>query len=153
MNIIKKVEGAKNNGLREGERVLAAISVNDDGAISRAAISGGVGGLLGIFIGSKMQKSAQSKNGDVIKTELSEKMPYGVGFIAVTDTRIALYSADLFSGKAKELKAELKKGDFKIEKFEKGKLSGSLVLIFADGGRRVFDVPKGNDLDAFQAVL
>ncbi len=153
MNMVKKVMKAKKTGLNEGEQVLAAISVNDDGAIMKAAVSGGVGGLLGIFVGSKMQKKTDTKADGLTESDMSKMAPRGQSFIAVTDNRILFYSFAAMSGNAKELVAELKRGDIQIEDVTKGKVASRVVFSFSDGGRRAFDVPRMNDVEALRAVL
>ena len=155
MNMVKKIYKAKETGLNEGEEVLAAISKNDDGAIMKAAVSGGVGGLLGVFAGSKMQKRTDAKGeADQLKaSDMTGKIPAGLGFFAVTDQRFLIYSHNAMSGNAKELVAELPKGSVKIESVEKGKLASRVIMTFEDGGRKAFDIPKMNDVEAFQATL
>lgn len=153
MNIIKKIEKAKNNQLNEGEQVLAAVTLQDAGAISKAAVSGGLGGLIGVFAGSKMQKKTDANTEGMQSSEMSQKIPTGMSVVGVTDTRVVAYNFDALSGKAKELQAELNRGDIQVESFEKGKLAGKLVLSFSDGGKRAFDLPKGNDLEEFKSVL
>ncbi len=153
--MVKKVYKAKDTGLQEGEEVLAAISKNDDGAIMKAAVSGGVDGLLGVFAGRKMQNKTDSKaEADNLKgSDMTAKIPAGLGFFAVTDKRFLIYSHNAMSGNAKQLVAELPKGSVKIESITKGKLASRVVMTFSDGGRKAFDIPKMNDVEAFQAVL
>lgn len=155
MNMIKKIHKAKVTGLNEGEQVLAAVIKNDDGAIMKTAVSGGVGGLIGIFAGSKMQKKTDKKAeaDQLVESEMTKKIPAGPGFFAVTDQRFLVYSHNSISGNAKELVAELPKGSVKIESVQKGKLASRAILSFSDGGRKAFDIPKMNDIEGFQTVL
>ena len=57
------------------------------------------------------------------------------------------------SGNAKDLVAEMPLGSMSVESITKGKLASRIVVSFSDGGRAAFDVPKGNDIEAFQAAL
>ena len=155
MNMVKKIHKAKDSGLKDGEQVLTALLKNDDGAILKAAVSGGVGGLIGLFAGSKMQKKtdAKAENDQLKESELSKTIPAGLGFIAVTDQRVLVYSHNAISGNAKELVAELPKGSLKIVDVQKGKLASRVIVQFSDGGRVAYDVPKMNDIDEFSAQL
>ncbi len=155
MNMAKKITKAKDPGLQDGEEVIAAMSKNDDGAIMKAAVSGGIGGLLGVFAGGKMQKKTDSKaETDSLKeSAMTKKIPAGLGFFAVTNKRFLIYSHNAISGAAKELVDELPKGSVKIESVDKGKLASRVVMTFEDGGRKAFDIPKTNDIEAFQAEL
>lgn len=154
MNIAKKIEKAKNNGLAEGEQVLNAILLNDPGAVAGAVVQGGLGGLVGIFFGNKMKKKAETKQTEgTTPSDMSKKIPTGMSVLGVTGSRIVSYDFNQMSGKAKDLKAEFKVGDIKVESYEKGTMAHKLVLSFSDGGKRAFDLPRGNDIESFKEVL
>lgn len=159
MNMIKKVQKAKETGLRDGEQILAAISVNDAGAVAGAAKVGGAAagfGILGsVFATKSNEKKAKQSAADdnIVESEMSKIAPTGQGFIAVTDTRILFYTFAQMSGNAKDLVGELARNDMQVADVQKGKLATKVVFQFADGGRRAFDVPRLNDLEPFTNVL
>lgn len=44
-------------------------------------------------------------------------------------------------------------GDFKVESIKKGALKSDVTVAFRDGGTRIFEAGKGQDLDEFASSL
>lgn len=153
MNIAKKITNAKNNELKPGEEVKAAMTLQDKGAIAGAAITGGLGGLLGVLIGRKVISGSKGDYSDLKESKMSSSMPGGMSIIGITDRRVVVYDFDSIRGKAKNLIAEFEKKDITSMEFKKGKIAHTLVMTFSDGGGRVFDLPRINKLDEFKKYL
>lgn len=153
INIVKKIEKSKNNGLNAGEKVVAATALNDVGAISQQAVGGGLGGLVGAFAKKKMESKVDEKYEDLPESELSKSFPTGQTLVGITDSRIIVYRMGVMSGKPEELLKEFSLGSMQVESFEKGKLAHRLVMSFKDGGKKAFDVPRLTDVDDFKNAL
>ena len=154
INVIKKIEKAKKNQLADDEHVVSGLIINDAGAIASGAVAGGTGGLLGYFIGRKVQKKSSEKHqSDSSDSAMAAKIPSGQSIIGITNKRIAIYSWDAISGRAKNLVAEMKLGDVTVEDYKKGRMISKVTLSFKDGGKKTYDALKGNDIDAFIAAI
>ena len=151
---MKKIQNSKNNQLNEGESVVGVLQTNVIGATA-AVSTQAAGGLLGMFIGNKMKKSATGKVADKqISSQLADSLPDALNWIAVTDhDRVLVYSASALSGKINEVVCEMKKSDVTVSEWYKGKLTHSVTLKFSDGGQKVVEAPKLNNVEDFKIAL
>lgn len=150
---VKRVENFKDNQIAEGDSIVAVGFLQPAGQIKQQAVSGGIGGLLGAFAGSKMAKK-QNNQDDLTASEMTNAYPDGPTIMTLTTSgRILVYKQDPLSGKPKEFLKEYVKGDITAGAFEKGKITHSLQLSFSDGGVLGFDFPRGQDHQVFMDAL
>ena len=153
MDWSKKVLKAKDNKLNAGEEPVATAFLQPGGGVKMQVARGGIGGLLGFFVGNKMaDKQAEANSATTSKqVEAYPDMPTVV--CVTSQGRILVYSFNSVSGKPKDLLMEYKKGDWKVVDVKKGKLTHSMQVSFPDGGIKNFDVPRTVKLEEFSAAL
>jgi hypothetical protein len=150
-NYIKKVSKAAEGDLQPGEQITAGVFLQASGATGKA-MARGVGGLVGAAVASKLK----SKDDGTIVSDsgIAATMPDGPIHVAVTSQRALVYSHGAMSGKPKDLKLTLQRGDIAGVALEPGKLTTQLTLMFSDGTGKVYEAPKmGNSADEFAAAI
>lgn len=148
----KRVSNFSENGLNNGEDVIASAFLQPVGALTEATGRASFG-LVGMFASRKMTASKKKDNQDKA-SKMSSEFPDGNVIVAITSTgRILTYEQAPMSGKPKRLLKEFKKGDFRVESIKKGMLKSDLTLAFNDGGLRDFELAKGQNTDEFENAL
>ena len=149
----KKIEKFNENQLSAGESIVAAAFLQPLGVVSSAAITGGIGGLLGMFIGKKVHDSKVTKE-DMIMNGKAKDLISGPTIVGVTTAnRIVVYEQSVMSGKPKKFIQAFDKNDISHATFEKGKMAHKLTLTFSDGDVASYDYPRGQKTDEFMAAI
>jgi hypothetical protein len=142
IDFAKKIRKSCAADLEPGEEVLAGTFVQPPGAIRRqmtyGAIGGAVGAIAGEAMASKRAKNAPQQVGEGFVVDI----PAGKAVLGLTDRRFLVFGHSTMSGKPKGLNAAFALDQVQSMALAQGKLTGSLVVTFADGTAIDFDVVK-----------
>jgi len=148
----KRVATFTDNGLAEGEEPICVAFLQPVGSLTETT-GRATFGLLGMLVSKKMTSGKKNDNA-VQASAKSKAFPSGAAIVAVTNQgRIMVYEQAALSGKPKKLLQEYKIGEIKADNVRKGMLKSDMTLAFSDGGRRTFELAKGQNIDEFVAAL
>ncbi len=157
----KKIAKHCGDDLESGETVIAGTFVQPPGAIRQQVAYGAIGGVVGMVVGEKMAKKRAEENpsegietGDGAGIDID--IPPGKAVLGITDRRLLVFGHSAMSGRPKGLNASIPLDQVRDIVHESGKLTGKLLVSFADGTTVDFDVVKtakpGPFVDAFHAT-
>lgn len=155
VDFAKKITKSCGDDLEEGETVLAGTFVQPPGAIRRQVAFGAIGGVVGAVVGDKLaqKRAAETPTAD---EGIVVDIPPGKAVLGITDRRFLVFGHSTMSGKPKGLNASIPLDQVAAVTHESGKLTGKLLVTFADGTSIDFDVVKtakpGPFVEAFHAA-
>ena len=139
--LVKQLQKFKENGLRPGEEVIAAITVHPENSFIKAYSRGAVGGgLLGALLTRRIERSVDDKAEVLPESALSGDFPDGDTNIAVTNMRIVAYKQVATKNEPQGIVREYGLGEVLIIDVVPFKLTKKVKLQFKDGGKKNFDV-------------
>jgi hypothetical protein len=141
VDFAKKIMKSCADDLEAGETVLAGTFVQPPGAIRRQVAFGAIGGVVGAVVGDKL---AQKRAGETPTADegIVVDIPPGKAVLGITDRRFLVFGHSTMSGKPKGLNASIPLDQVAGITHESGKLTGKLLVSFADGTSIDFDVVK-----------
>lgn len=149
IDFAKKIRKHCAADLDAGEEVLAGTFVQPPGSIRRQVTFGAIGGAVGAIAGDAMA-SRHAKNAPQQADEgFVVEIPAGKAVLGLTNRRFLVFGHSTLSGRPKGLNAAFSLDQVRSMTFTPGKITGSLVLTFADGTAIDFDVVKSAKPDAF----
>ncbi|MEE9414648.1 MAG: hypothetical protein V3V01_05135 [Acidimicrobiales bacterium] len=155
IDFAKKIRKSCAADLLDGEEVHAATFVQPSGAIRRQVAFGAVGGAVGAGIAA-LVTSGTSNEEDAPSEGMAVDIPAGKAVLGITDQRFLVFGHSALSGKPKGLNAAFPLDQIMSLEHESGKLTGKLVVTFADETNIEFDVMKtvkpGPFVEAFHSV-
>lgn len=147
--IKKKLAKLAADGLGADEQLVAGVRVNLKGTALGAGIAGGIGGIAGIAIGSKIMDQGRD---DADGINFTQQMALGL-----TDRRVIVWERSQLSGKPTKILGHIALADISDAGFEKGKLGDGLTLTMVDGDTLELEavkVDKGKDFaDRLKAAI
>jgi hypothetical protein len=153
IDFAKKIRKSCAADLEPGEEVVAATFVQPPGAIRRQVTYGAIGGVVGALAGeavaSKRAKNAPQQVGEGFVVDI----PAGKAVLGLTDRRFLVFGHSALSGKPKGLNAAFTLDQVHSVVLTAGKMTGSLVVTFADGTAIDFDVVKTAKPEPFVAAF
>ncbi len=153
VNWNKRVASFDDNRIKENEELLAVGFLQPEGALMKASMSYGIGGIIGMFVGSKMQKRTDEKS-RTDRKGMAKDFPGGNIIAAVTNkNRVIIYEQNALSGKPKKYLKEYTTDDFVSTDLQKRKLAHLLTVNFKGGGVISFDIARGQDIETFIEAL
>ncbi|MEQ8841207.1 MAG: hypothetical protein RIB98_09505 [Acidimicrobiales bacterium] len=151
----KKITKSCGDDLEPGETVLAGTFVQPAGAIRRQVAYGAIGGVIGAVVS---QKAGEKRANETPTAEegIVIDIPPGKAVLGLTDRRLLVFGHSAMTGRPKGLNAAIPLDQVAGVTHESGKLTGKLLVSFADGTSIDFDVVKtakpGPFVDAFHAT-
>ncbi|MGQ0825675.1 MAG: hypothetical protein ACT4OX_11745 [Actinomycetota bacterium] len=145
--VLGQLEALAAPHLADGERVLGGVRVNKKGTVRRAALFGGIGGVVGGAL-SHNATTAGTKAQAVVGLPPAAQMA-----LAVTDHRLLVFSRSAMSGKPKDLLMSVPIDHVVGVALEPAKLVPKLTMEFADGNAVEFEAIKLDKPEDFAAAL
>lgn len=151
----KKITKHCGDDLESGETVVAGTFVQPAGAIRSQIAYGAIGGVVGMAVGQKVGEKRAKENPTADEGMVID-IPPGKAVLGITDRRLLVFGHSTMSGRPKGLNAAIPLDQVAGISHESGKLTGKLLVTFADGTSIDFDVVKtakpGPFVDAFHAT-
>lgn len=145
----KKASKALRNDLQPGETVDRAVFLQPCGTMG-AAVSKGVGGMVGKAIGDQFRTGSDLPADEGIAAQVGEAPLV----LVLTNQRLLVTGYSSLSGKPKELKASFSRADLVDVQTVKQKASHHVVARFSDGTAREYEAPRlANDAEGFAAAV
>lgn len=141
----KKVRKHAADTLEPGEQVLSAAVVAPRGSVTKQAIAGGVGGLVGAGIAAAVDKKRNAGAADAPQGSWAEQFPKKKVFMSVTDRRVVIHAFGEMSGRPKEILGWIPREAIAGLQIDKGRLAHPATLHFSDGSAYEMDVMRGTD--------
>lgn len=142
IDFAKKIRKNCAADLEPGEEVLAGTFVQPPGAIRKQVALGALGGAVGLLAGEKLASKRQEDSPESSDEGFVVDIPAGKAVLGVTDRRFLVFGHSTLSGKPKGLNAAFSLDQVQSVELESGKLTGKLLVTFADGTAIDFDVVK-----------
>jgi hypothetical protein len=144
--IMKSVGG----DLESGEQLLAGVIAQPAG-LMRGMMSREIGGMIGAAIAAKVAGADASLVSD---RGTAAQFTDGPLVLGVTDRRLIAWTWAKLTGKPKALHGSVPRSLVVDVQTDKKAASHALVIMFADGTGRLYEVPKiGTDVEAFVTAL
>lgn len=145
----KKILKSVGDDLEPGERLLSGLIAQPAGMM-RGMLAREVGGLIGSAI------AARSRTGEGVldsDSGVAAQFTDGPLVLGITDRRLIAWTWAKLTGKPKALHGSITRDLLIDVQAEKKAANHALVLLFADGTGRLYEVPKiGTDVEAFVAA-
>ncbi len=148
MDFAKKIRKSCADDLLPDEEVLAGTFVQPRGAISRQVTYGMIGGIVGAVAGQKMAERT-AKDAPSPTEGFSVDIPAGKAVLGLTNKRFLVFGHSTWSGKPTDLNAAFDLDQIQSLTIETGKLTGKMVVTFADSTAIDFDVVKTSKPEPF----
>ena len=145
--------------LESGESLAATLLILPEGGVKGAAISGGVGGVLGaagtgagMRIGGDKAVREQQEGQDGVT--IAGTFPVGFLLITLTDRRLLVFDrGSVQSKKPQRLVGEYPRDVLVGMPSQKGFMNRKLTLKFSDGSEMVVDGGMAQPFDTFEAAI
>ncbi len=154
VDFTKKVLKHATETLEPGEQVLHSGVITPRGAVSRQAVAGGVGGLIGVGIAAAMNKRAGEKASEgAPQGSWADQFPKQKVYLSVTDRRLVVHAFGEGLGRPKELLGWIPREAVSGVQGSKGRIAHPCTLHFSDGSTYDIDVMKGGKPEVFAQLL
>ena len=153
VDFTKKVHKHAMDTLEPGEQLLHSSVITPRGAVSRQAVAGGVGGLVGIGIAAAIDKKKNKGATEAPQGSWADQFPKQKVYLSITDRRLVVHKFGEGLGRPKELLGWIPRDAVAGFQGTKGRIAHACTLAFSDGSTYDIDVMKGGKPEVFAQLL
>lgn len=124
-------------GLHPGEQIVAAMVLHPNGTARKVA--------MGRVLGNVMERRARTGDGELVDDRgLAAQMPDGPAVMALTTTRVVVYTQSGMAVRPTDVSLDLQPDDIVTIEVGKDRIGPAVRLGFADGTERMYETPMKN---------